>query len=247
MIHDPVDIALSIVIPCKNERGNLRSVIDQLPRFHFEYEIIIVEGHSSDGTFELAQEIKKSLPDLNIHIIKQTGKGKANAVEDACAQAQGRYIIIVDADLTVPPSAVGDCFTLLNTDPHAFVNGCRLSLAMEKGAMPFINRMGNTLSAIFFSWYTGDTFKDTLCGLKGFSKVDYLKMPTANPFYGRYDPFGDFDLIVGAYFLKLKIIQLPIYYTSRRYGTSQISRLKDTLPLIQLCFKLVIHKITKQC
>jgi glycosyltransferase involved in cell wall biosynthesis len=90
----------SIVIPCRNERGNIDNAILRMPRFAVSQEILFVEGNSSDGTFEECERVRDVYKDSwDIKVMKQDGKGKGDAVLKGFAAATGDVLMILDADL----------------------------------------------------------------------------------------------------------------------------------------------------
>ncbi len=227
----------SVVIPARNESGNIEDAILRLPKFGKEIEIIFVEGNSTDNTWEKVQEIQKKYKDShNIRIMQQDGKGKGDAVRKAYAVAKGDILMILDADLTVPPEELPKFYNALATGKGEFINGCRLVYPMDDQAMRFLNTLGNKFFSKLFSWLLEQPIKDTLCGTKVMFKKDYNKLIANRSFFGDFDPFGDFDLLFGAYKLNLKIIDLPIRYRERTYGDTNISRFKHGMLLLRMCW-----------
>ncbi len=228
--------SVSIVVPCRNEKGNIESAITRTPVFGTGQEFIFVEGNSQDGTYMEVERIIKKYPDKNIKLYKQTGKGKGDAVRLGFDKAQGEVLMILDADLTVPPEDLPKFYKAIKENRGEFINGCRLVYPMEKEAMRFLNLIANKFFGVFFSWLLGQRFKDTLCGTKVLFKHDYNQIVANRLYFGDFDPFGDFDLIFGAIKLNLKVIELPIRYRDRQYGTTQIQRFRHGLLLFKMCF-----------
>jgi ubiquinone/menaquinone biosynthesis C-methylase UbiE len=226
----------SIVIPARNESGNIENAITRLPAFGSHQEIIFVEGNSTDDTWEKIQEIQKKYSATHdIKIAKQPGKGKNDAVRKGFGMATGDILMILDADLTVPPEDLPKFYDAIATGKGDFINGCRLVYQMEKEAMRFLNLLGNKFFSIMFTFLLEQSFKDTLCGTKVIFKKDYEKLVTNRKFFGEFDPFGDYDLIFGAYKLNLRIVEIPIRYRERTYGSTNISRFKHGLILLRMC------------
>jgi SAM-dependent methyltransferase len=224
VIHDDTDYSVSILIPARNEKGNIEDAILRTPKFGLSQEFIFVEGHSTDGTFEEILKIKEIYSGKNIISIQQSGKGKCNAVREGLEIASSDILMILDADLTMPPEDLIKFYYALITNKGEFINGCRLIYPMEKEAMRLLNLLANKFFGAFFSYIIGQKIKDTLCGTKVFFKKDYQKIIQNRSYFGEFDPFGDFDLLFGASKLNLKIIDLPIHYSDRQYGSTQISR-----------------------
>jgi len=227
----------SIVIPARNESGNIENAILRLPKFGKDLEIIFIEGNSTDDTWETIQKIAEKYKDThNIKIGQQTGKGKGDAVRKGFGMATGDILMILDADLTVPPEDLPKFYDAIASGRGDFINGSRLVYSMEKNAMRFLNLLGNKFFSWAFSWLLERPFKDTLCGTKVLFREDYIRLINNRKFFGDFDPFGDFDLIFGAYKLNLKIVELPIRYRERTYGETNISRFKHGWILLKMCF-----------
>ena len=228
------DPSVSIVIPCRNERGNILPALQRLPFFTSNIEIIFVEGHSSDGTLDEIKSVSKQFPNLNIKTIVQDGVGKGDAVHKAFNEASNEILMILDADLTVPPEDLPKFFDAIKSGKGEFINGTRFIYPMEKGAMRWLNVGGNLFFAWVFSWLLNQRFTDTLCGTKVMSKAHYMSIDKNRSYFGDFDPFGDFDLIFGATKLNLKVIEVPIRYAERKYGTTQISRFRHGILLLRM-------------
>jgi len=218
------DYSCSIVIPCRNERGNIEPAIRRLPAFSVHQEIIFVDGHSTDGTAEEIRRVIAAYPDCDIKLLVQDGKGKGDAVRKGFAQATGDVLMILDADLTMPPEDLPKFYQAIASGKGEFINGCRLIYPMESEAMQFLNLLGNKFFGMAFSWLLNQRIKDTLCGTKVLFREDYERLVKNRGYFGDFDPFGDFDLLFGASKLNLKIVEMPIRYRDRQYGSTNIRR-----------------------
>ena len=178
--------------------------------------------------------VQAAYPEKNIKVIKQSGKGKGNAVRDGFDLATGEILYILDADLTTPPQDMPKFYEALRTNKGEFINGCRLVYPMEKEAMRFLNLIANKFFGIAFSFLLGQRLRDTLCGTKVLFKKDYEIIKENRHYFGDFDPFGDFDLLFGAAKLNLKIVEVNVRYKDRQYGSTQISRFKHGLLLIRM-------------
>ncbi|MBI5218461.1 MAG: glycosyltransferase [Bacteroidia bacterium] len=225
----------TVVIPARNESGNIENAILRLPKFSKHLEIIFVEGNSTDDTWEKIKEIQLKYKDTHdIGITQQEGKGKGDAVRKGYSIAKGDILMILDADLTVPPEVLPKFYNAIASGKGEFINGSRLVYPMEKNAMRFLNTLGNKFFSLAFTWILEQPIKDTLCGTKVMFRDDYNRLVKNRSFFGDFDPFGDFDLIFGAYKLNLKIIDLPIRYQERTYGETNISRFKHGFLLLKM-------------
>ncbi|MCG8308978.1 MAG: bifunctional class I SAM-dependent methyltransferase/glycosyltransferase family 2 protein [Cytophagales bacterium] len=228
------EYSTSIVIPARNESGNLENALKRLPKFGSHQEIIFVEGNSTDDTWEQMQQLPAKYPDLEIKVDQQPGKGKGDAVRKGFSLAKGEILMILDADLTVPPEDLPAFYFALIKNKGEFINGSRLVYPMEKNAMRLLNLLGNKFFSVLFSWLLEQPIKDTLCGTKVIFRKDYEKLIKNRSFFGEFDPFGDFDLIFGAYKMNLKIIDLPVRYRERVYGDTNISRFSHGFLLLRM-------------
>ncbi len=227
----------TVVIPARNEAGNIENAILRLPKFGKHVEIIFVEGNSTDNTWDTILEVQKKYSSTHdIKAVRQDGKGKGDAVRKGYSIATGDILMILDADLTVPPEDIPKFYHALASGKAEFINGSRLVYPMEKNAMRFLNMLGNKFFSMVFSWLLEQNIKDTLCGTKVMFREDYLRLIENRKFFGEFDPFGDFDLLFGAYKLNLKIVDLPIRYRDRTYGSTNISRFRHGLLLLRMCW-----------
>lgn len=218
------EYTVSVIITCKNERGNVEAAIKRTPQFGKDQELIFVEGGSSDGTKQEIERVIAAYPDKKIRLYQQQGKGKGDAVRIGFEKAEGEVLMILDGDLTTPPEDLPKFYGALACRKGDFINGSRLVYGMESEAMRFANLLANHGFAIGFSWLLGQRLKDTLCGTKVLFKKDYEDIVKGRSFFGDFDPFGDFDLLFGAAKQNLKIIDMPVRYKNRTYGTTQIRR-----------------------
>jgi len=225
----------SILIPCRNERGNIENAVRRMPRFGSAQEILFVEGNSSDGTFEECERVGEIYKDSwDIRVLKQDGKGKGDAVRKGFAAAKNEVLMILDADLTMPPEALPKFHAVIETGKAEFVNGTRLVYPMEHEAMRPLNFVANRCFAYLFSYLVNTRLTDTLCGTKVLLRRDYEVLARERHYFGNFDPFGDFDLIFGAAKQNLKIIETPIHYKARTFGETQISRFRDGWLLLKM-------------
>lgn len=224
----------TVVIPARNERGNIEPAIQRIPKFCDDIEIIFIEGHSKDGTFEEMQRVKAAYPDRDIKVMRQPGKGKADAVFAAYDVARGDVLMILDADLTMPPEDLPKFWNAIASGQGEFVNGSRLIYPLEDDAMRFLNLIANKTFSYLFSWLLNQRYTDTLCGTKVMRRSDYHRLREGKSYFGDFDPFGDFDLIFGASKLNLKSVDMPIRYAARTYGETQISRFRHGVMLLRM-------------
>lgn len=229
------DYSVSILVPARNEKGNIENAIKRLPAFGSSQEFVFVEGHSSDGTYEEMLRIKEKYPDKNIQVMTQSGKGKGNAVREGFDAATGDILFILDADLTTPPEDMPKFYEALKKNKGEFINGCRLVYPMEKQAMRLLNLIANKSFGVLFSYLLSQPLKDTLCGTKVLFKKDYEIIKENRSYFGDFDPFGDFDLLFGAAKLNMKITEIIVRYKDREYGSTQISRFRHGWLLIKMC------------
>lgn len=236
------DKTVTVVIPARNEAGNIEAAVRRTPKLGRHTEIIFIEGHSTDQTWAEIQRVTDAYPDLDIKAMRQTGRGKGNAVREAFAAATGEVLMILDADLTMPPEELPKFYDVLISGRADFANGVRLVYPMEGKAMRFCNFVANKFFGLAFSWALGQPVKDTLCGTKVLFKDDYERLAANRAHFGDFDPFGDFDLLFGANHLHLKIADIPIRYRDRTYGETNISRWSHGALLLRMLL-LAVTKI----
>ena len=229
-----LDLSTSVVIPCRNERGNIEAAVHRLPCFCRDIELIFVEGNSTDGTWDEVLRVQKAFPHKKIKALQQTGKGKGDAVRRGFAEATGDVLMILDADLTMPPEDLPKYYNALATGKGEFINGSRLVYPMQDQAMQFLNYIANHVFALLFSFLLNQRYTDTLCGTKVLRRSHYQAIANNRAYFGDFDPFGDFDLIFGAAKLNLKTAEVPIRYAARNYGETNISRFSHGLLLLRM-------------
>jgi SAM-dependent methyltransferase len=226
--------SVSVVVPARNEAGNLPAIFERLPQLGEWTELILVEGHSADNTYETIERAMAAHPHQRCQLLKQSGVGKGNAVREGFQKASGDMLMILDADLTVPPEDLPRFYDALCSGTGEFVNGVRLVYPMEKQAMRFANLLGNKFFGLAFSWLLSQSIRDTLCGTKVLWRADYELIAANRAYFGNFDPFGDFDLLFGAAKLNLRITDLPIHYRERQYGSTQIERWRHGWLLLRM-------------
>ncbi len=216
--------SVSVVVAARNESGHIDELMARIPEMGAGTELVFVEGHSTDDTYQAIERAIARYPELRCKLLKQSGRGKGDAVRLGFEAATGDVLMILDADLTVPPEELPRFFELLARGAAEFVNGVRLVYPMEDRAMRFANLIGNKFFSWAFSWLLGQPIRDTLCGTKVLWRRDYQRIAKNRSYFGDFDPFGDFDLLFGAARLHLKIMEVPVRYRARRYGETNISR-----------------------
>lgn len=236
ILSEDAQASVTIVVPARNERGNIENAIKRTPEFGTFQEFIFIEGNSSDNTYEEMERVQAAYPDKKIRLMRQSGKGKGNAVREAFDAATGDILMILDADLTMPPEELPKFYDALRYNKGEFINGCRLVYPMDKNAMRFLNLLGNKFFGWFFSYLLSQRLKDTLCGTKVLYRSDYETIQNNRSYFGDFDPFGDFDLLFGAAKQNLKMTEIIIRYKDREYGSTQISRFKHGILLFQMSF-----------
>ena len=232
--------SVSVIVPARNEAGNIAAAALRTPLMGEWTELIFVEGGSTDDTWEKIQAVAGTTSPNGVTIapaLRQKGRGKGDAVREGFAAAKGDIVMILDADLTMPPEELPKFYEALAEGRAEFANGVRLVYPMEDKAMQFLNMCANKVFGLAFTWLIGQRVKDTLCGTKVLFRRDYERIAANRAYFGDFDPFGDFDLLFGAAKLNLKIADLPIRYRSRTYGTTNISRFRHGFILMRMLAK----------
>lgn len=237
------DYSVSVIVPARNEKGNIEEIVRRTPQMGRHTELLFVEGNSTDDTWSEIQRItRKYGQELDIKCVQQEGKGKGDAVRKGFGMASGDILMILDADMTVPPEDLPKFFEAVANGKGEYINGTRLVYPMEKEAMRTLNLIGNKFFSVAFSWLLNQRIKDTLCGTKVLTKENYELISANRSYFGDFDPFGDFDLIFGAAKLNLKFVEIPIRYRARTYGETNISRFKHGWLLLKMTF-FALNKI----
>lgn len=230
----PAKPTVSVVVPARNEAGNIERIVNEVPEMGAGTELVFVEGHSTDDTFATIQAAMQARPARRIRLHRQTGTGKGDAVRLGFENASGDVLMVLDGDLTVDPATLPRFYEAIRSGRGEFINGVRLVYPMEKEAMRPLNFLGNKFFSLAFSWLLGQPIKDTLCGTKVLRREDYQRIARNRHYFGDFDPFGDFDLLFGAAKLNLKIVELPVRYGARRYGTTNIERWRHGWLLLKM-------------
>ena len=230
----PTTSSVSVICPCRNEAGNIDQIAASLPAMGSSTELIFVEGHSRDDTLEQCKQAALRYPEKRVKVFVQEGAGKGDAVRLGFSKAAGDILMILDADLSVGPGDLRQFYEALANGKAEFINGCRLVYAMDPKAMRFLNLVGNRFFAALLSGLIGQHVKDTLCGTKVLRREAYEEIANNRSYFGPFDPFGDFDLLFGAAKLNMKIVDIPVRYRQRVYGSTNINRFADGYLLIKM-------------
>jgi SAM-dependent methyltransferase len=229
--------SVSVICPCRNEAGNITEIVRRLPSMGSHTELIFVEGHSKDETLAACHQAAAENPEKDITVMVQQGRGKGDAVRLGFSHAKGDILMILDADISVVPEDLVHFYDALANGKAEFVNGCRLVYTMDPQAMRFLNLLGNRFFALLLSKLMGQPIKDSLCGTKVMWRTKYEELARGRGYFGEIDPFGDFDLLFGAAKLNLKIVEIPIRYRQRVYGSTNINRFRDGMLLLRMSAK----------
>jgi hypothetical protein len=227
--------SLTVVVPARNERGNIAGALSRMPRIGAQTEVIFVEGHSSDGTWEEIQRLSATPHQgLRVRALQQTGRGKNDAVRLGFQEATGDVVTILDADLSMPPELLRSFYDAYAAGLSDFVNGSRLVYPMEGEAMRPLNKLGNVFFAKALRFVLDIPITDSLCGTKLVARHDVERIRRWRSDFGDFDPFGDFELLFPAAVLALGTIDVPIRYRARTYGTTNINRFRDGWVLLRM-------------
>ena len=241
------DLSVSIIVPCRNEAAMIGEIVERTPELGSESELVFVEGGSTDDTRAEIERQIRAHPERRIALHAQSGRGKGDAVRLGFEQARNELLMILDADLTVAPEDLTKFYRAVVEGHADFANGSRLVYDMQPGAMQFLNVIGNKFFSVVFSSLLEQPIKDTLCGTKALRKSDYEAIARSRAYFGDFDPFGDFDLLLGAARQRLRILDIPVRYTARAYGQTNISRFRHGWLLLEMAvfgfYKLKVKPI----
>ena len=218
------EVNVSVVVPCRNEKGNIQPAVERIPEMGRETEIIFCDDKSTDGTADEVRRMQKEYPWKNIRLVNGPGIGKAENVWTGFRAATSDIVMILDADLSVMPEELPLFFKALVEGRGDVVNGSRLVYPMQKRAMKFANMIGNKLFGLAFSFLLDQRIKDTLCGTKGLWREDWVRLERNLGSWGIKDVWGDYELLFGASRLQLEIIEIPVHYQERIHGVTKMTK-----------------------
>ncbi len=222
--HEEIKTSVSVIVPCRNEQGNIRAAVERIPDMGRHTEIIFCDDKSTDGTADEVRRVQKLYPDRDIRLLEGPGICKAENVWTGFRGAKGDVLMILDADLTVMPEELPLFFQALVGNIGEFINGSRLVYPVPKTAMKFFNQAGNRVFGVVFSYLLSQRFKDTLCGTKVLWRKDWQRIENRLGGWGIRDLWGDYELIFGASKLHLEIVEMPVHYQERMYGVTKMTR-----------------------
>lgn len=218
------DVSVSVIVPCRNEHGNVLAAVERTPQMGKHTEIIFCDDKSTDGTADEVRRLQALYPDKNIRLLDGPGICKAENVWTGFRGARNDVLMILDADLTVMPEELPFFFKALVENRGEFINGSRLVYPVPKAAMKFANRLGNKIFGMIFSFLLEQHIKDTLCGTKVLWRHDWERIENNLGAWGIKDLWGDYELLFGASKLHLEITEVPVHYQERVYGVTKMTR-----------------------
>ncbi len=234
--NKPRAFSCSVVVPCRNEEGNIVEIVKRIPQLGSHTELIFVDDKSTDNTRRCIEQVIADYPQMDIKLIDGPGIGKAQAVWRGFKAAGGEILFILDADLAVPPEELIHFYSIMVSGKAEFVNGSRLIYPMQGRAMHIFNLIGNKFFSFLFSYILGQKIKDTLCGTKVLFRNDFKKMQKFIGTWGIKDRWGDYELLFGASRINLKIVDFPVHYCQRHSGFSKMTgRLKNGIIMLSMC------------
>jgi len=230
-------LAVSVVIPCKNEKGNVEDAVRRIPALAGRTELIFCDDQSTDGTAEEVLRVQSLYPEKNIRLEHGPGICKSRNVWTGFDSAAGDILMILDADLTTIPEELPYFVDVMVSGQAEFVNGSRLVYPVPKGAMNGANMLGNKFFSVTFTYLLGQRVKDTLCGTKALWRSDWERIKPTLGSWGVEDRWGDYELLFGASKLNLKILDLPVHYQERIYGSTKMTRVfRNGLVMLKMCW-----------
>jgi SAM-dependent methyltransferase len=230
------ETSVSVIVPCRNERGNIQPAVERIPEMGRHTEIIFCDDKSTDGTADEVRRMQTLYPHRDIRLLDGPGICKAENVWTGFRGAKGDVLMILDADLTVMPEELPFFFRALVKNNGEFINGSRLVYPLPKTAMKFFNRLGNRIFGLVFSYLLKQRFKDTLCGTKALWRKDWLRIEKFIGSWGVRDLWGDYELILGASKLHLEIVEMPVHYQERIFGVTKMTRVfANGVRMMRIC------------
>ncbi|MBZ5700617.1 MAG: glycosyltransferase [Acidobacteriia bacterium] len=230
------DVSVSVIIPCRNEVGNVQEAVKRMPAMGKHTEILFCDDKSTDGTAQEVRRMQALYPGKDIRLVEGPGICKAENVWTGFRAARGDVLMILDADLTVMPEELPMFLRALLASPGNFANGSRLVYPMPSQAMKFTNMIGNKFFGLVFSFLLDQRIKDTLCGTKVLWRKDWLRMEPHLGSWGIKDLWGDYELLFGASKLHLEIVEVPVHYQERIHGVTKMTRVfSNGLRMLRIC------------
>jgi ubiquinone/menaquinone biosynthesis C-methylase UbiE len=221
-------LGCSVIIPCYNEGGNIQEAIKRVPKMGRETEIVVVNDGSKDDTAQQVRALQNMYPNLKL-VDYSPNRGKGKAVQAGFEASTQEIVMILDADMTVPPEELPRFFSPLNKGLCQFVNGTRMVYPMQSESMRTANLFGNKIFGLIMSFLTQQSLTDTLCGTKALYRKDLKRIKWG------LDRWGDFDLLFGAAKMGSKIMEVPVHYMSRKAGQSKMKSFRHCLHLLRAC------------
>ena len=232
---------VSVIVPCKNEVGNIEPAVRRIPEMGLGTEIVFCDDRSTDGTADEIRRVQAAYPERHITLVEGPGICKAQNVWAGFEAASGEILMILDADLSTMPEELPLFYDAIRRGTGEFINGSRLVYPMQKQAMPSLNILGNACFSWAFTFLLGQRIKDTLCGTKALWRRDYERLKRFRGSWGVEDRWGDYELLFGAARLHLKVIDLPVHYMERTYGeTKMTKRFHNAWVMFRMCLAALV-------
>lgn len=233
--HQHGSPTVSLVVPAKNEAANLREVLPRLPLVH---EVILVDGHSTDGTVEAAQGV---MPD--IVVVRQTRKGKGNALAAGFAAATGDIIVMFDADCSADPEEISE-FVRVLTSGADFAKGSRYAEGGGSEDITPLRKVGNSALNAVANVAFRTKFTDLCYGYNAFWRdlVPVLDLPPLDlPAPAEGMLWGDgfeIETLINCRFAaaQVKIVEVPSTELSRLHGESNLRTFRDGVRVLRTIF-----------
>jgi SAM-dependent methyltransferase len=231
------DVSISVVVPCRNEVGNIQIAAERIPCMGKNTEILFCDDKSTDGTADEIRRMQELYPDKSIRLIEGPGICKAENVWTGFRAAAGDVLMILDADMSVMPEELPMFLRALVSGEGEFINGSRLVYPPQRYAMKFTNMIGNKLFGLAFSFLLDQRIKDTLCGTKVLWRQGWVRIEQNLGDWGMKDLWGDYELLFGATKQHLEIVELPVHYQERIYGVTKMSKVfSNGLRMLGICW-----------
>ena len=231
------DVTVSVVVPCRNEEGNVQQAVERIPAMGKHTEILFCDDKSTDSTVAEVRRMQTFYPEKDIRLVVGPGICKAENVWTGFRAARGDVLMILDADLTVMPEELPMFLHALVGSRGDFINGSRLVYPVQKNAMRVANMIGNKFFGLLFSFLLDQRIKDTLCGTKVLWRKDWMRMEPNLGTWGLKDLWGDYELLFGASKLHLDIVEVPVHYQERIHGVTKMTKVfSNGFRMLRICW-----------
>ena len=222
---------VSVIIPCFNEFQTISKILDKvLENKNYNYEIIIIDDFSTDGSRELIEKFSKEKVD---HIIlNEKNYGKGYSIRQGIKKATGDIILIQDADLEYDPNDYQKLLEPIFKNNADVVYGSRFIGSNEKRVLYFWHTMGNAFLTFLSNMFTNLNLTDMECCYKVFKSTVIKEIELKENRFG-FEP----EITAKISKIDVRIYEVGVSYHGRRYSHGKKITWKDGFSALRCIFK----------